>query len=57
MLRHGHVSCGEMSPSEPLMKHRKVHVKMSKLGGFRLDQDKSKGYLITAWVASGVEVA
>ena len=45
-----------MSASEPLMTCRKRRDDV-KTGGESLLRDKSKGNLLTAWVASGMKVA
>ena len=46
----------EPSVSEPLMRCRNDKDDV-KTGVFSMFQDKSRGYLFTAWVASGLKVA
>jgi hypothetical protein len=46
----------ETSSSEPLMRYRK-QLDDVKTGGRTLPQEKSRGNLFTAWVASGIKVA
>jgi hypothetical protein len=46
----------ETSASEPLMRCRKLKGDV-KTGGRALPQEKSRGNLLTAWVASGIKVA
>jgi hypothetical protein len=55
-LRLWQVGIREMNVSEPLMRRRKQKDGV-KTGGLSTFQDESRGNLLTAWAAPGVEVA
>jgi hypothetical protein len=55
-LRSWQVWIKEMSASEPLMRCRQFKNDV-KTGVLPVSQDKPRGYLLTAWVASGIKVA
>ena len=55
-LRRDQLGARETSESEPLMRCRNINDGV-KTGGHILPQDKSRGSLLTAWMASGIEVA
>ena len=55
-IRSCQVRFRETSASEPLTRCRK-QLGGVKTGGLSLSQEKSRGYLLTVWMAPGIEVA